>query len=79
MRRALAALVLAACSSGSTGHVPSPTECADLESEIRRKAIALGYDGDNDGTPDAKGVCGSTNPKVRAEVGELCDRFLACK
>jgi len=40
--------------------------------EIRDAAVKRGYDGDNDGTPDAKGVCGSSNATIQKDFGNAC-------
>jgi hypothetical protein len=64
---------VAACSSGSS------SDCSGVAEEIRQAAIKRGYDGDGDGQPDAKGVCGSTNPTIQKDFANACARLKACQ
>ncbi len=50
----------------------SQTKADTVATEIRDAAIRRRYDGDGDGVPDAKGVCGSTNAGVQKDFGSAC-------
>lgn len=50
----------------------SQTKADTVATEIRSAAIKRGYDGDGDGVPDAKGVCGSTNATIQKDFGNAC-------
>lgn len=50
----------------------SQSKADTVAAEIRSAAIKRGYDGDGDGVPDAKGVCGSTNPTIQKDFGNAC-------
>ena len=69
----VAVCVIVGCSGKS-----SSADCGAIEDEIRAAAIKRGYDGDGDGVPDAKGVCGSTNAAVQKDFASACERLRAC-
>jgi hypothetical protein len=50
----------------------SQSKADTVATEIRTAAIKRGYDGDGDGVPDAKGVCGSTNPTIQKDFANAC-------
>lgn len=50
----------------------SQSKADSVADEIRDAAIRRGYDGDGDGTPDAKGVCGSSNPTIQRDFANAC-------
>lgn len=50
----------------------SQTKADTVATEIRNAAIKRGYDGDGDGTPDARGVCGSSDPTIQRDFGTAC-------
>jgi hypothetical protein len=64
-----------ACSSGSSG---SAADCDGIADRIRDRALRIGYDGDRDGAPDAKGVCNDTDATIRRDFGADCDALRAC-
>ncbi len=66
-------LVLLACSSRSKA------DCDKIEQEIRDAAIRRGFDGDNDGVPDAKGVCGSVNEQIKKDFSAACTDLVECR
>jgi hypothetical protein len=51
----------------------SQTKADTVANEIRSAAIKRGYDGDGDGVPDAKGVCGSSNATIQKDFGNACN------
>lgn len=50
----------------------SQTKADTVATEIRNAAIKRGYDGDGDGVPDAKGVCGSSSADIQRDFGNAC-------
>ena len=48
------------------------SEADDVAKEIRDTAIQRGFDSDNNGEPDAMGVCASSNETVRKDFGGAC-------
>lgn len=50
----------------------SQTKADTVAGEIRNAAIKRGYDGDGDGVPDAKGVCGSSDATIQRDFGNAC-------
>ncbi len=66
-------VVVLGCSSSS-----SKADCDKVAEEIRLAAIKRGYDGDGDGTPDAKGVCQSKDPAVQRDFANACRTLNDC-
>lgn len=50
----------------------SQTKADSVAKEIRDAAVKRGYDGDANGSPDAKGVCNDTNPTIVKDFGGAC-------
>jgi hypothetical protein len=70
---------LAAGGIGLVGAIVFAAFKADAQSkadgnaaQIRSSAIQRGYDGDGDGVPDAKGVCGSSDPTIQKDFSTAC-------
>ena len=66
-------LLLVACSGRTRA------DCDSIEQEIRDGAIKRGYDGDGDGAPDAKGVCGSVNESIKKDFSAICADLVECR
>ncbi len=68
------ALVILGCSSGS-----SSGDCDAIGDEIRAEAIKRNFDGNNDGKPDAEGVCTSTRPDIQRDFAASCAKLKECR
>jgi hypothetical protein len=50
----------------------SQSKADSVAREIRDAAVKRGYDGDNNGVPDAKGVCTDTNATIQKDFSNAC-------
>jgi hypothetical protein len=75
----LLAVVLVACGGASTTDVESGDGCDAAIRAVRDRAVRMGYDGDGDGVPDAKGVCDDSSVVIRRDFGADCDRLARCR